>query len=194
MNKLIIISLVLLAGCNLFETRSPEEPDSRKLSFPPATSTNVLIDNFRNSIIEKSIDNYSDCFANSEDQSFSFSPSADAYSAYTSYFTDWNYADERRYFQSLVSFFNSEEKISLLLTNPVTNYVSPDSTLYSAEYDITLPSINQSMAVKYLGKIQLTLIPLADGTWKILRWLDSPNNQADTVFPNWSILKAKFHN
>lgn len=186
--------LFLLSSCSLFDTRNPEEPDSGKVSFPPATSPNVLIDNFTNSIIEKRIDNYMDCFADGETSGFLFSPSQDAFSSYPSFFDNWNYAVERRYFLALLSNFSGDEKFSLDLTAKNTNFVSPDSTLFDAQYVFSLPTLSQSAASIYAGKIQLTLVPLSDGTWRILRWIDSPQARTDTTFQTWSFLKAAYYN
>lgn len=191
--KFFILAL-FVASCNFFEARSPEEPDSGNVSFPPPTTVDILIQNFSNSIKQKRTDNYSDCFLNQSDKSFSFTPSQDVYSIYPSYFVNWDYETERRYFQSLVSALADESDITLSLIKPNFNYISPDSTHYTAEYTLNIPLANSSIGNTFKGKIQLTIVPLGDGTFRLSRWYDSPLSSSDTIYPTWSLLKAKYFN
>ncbi len=188
------ILATLLTSCNLFSTRSPEEPDSGNISFPPPTTVEILIENFSNSIKFKRIDNYSDCFLNQGDKSFSFTPSQSVYSAYPSYFSNWDYEAERRYFQSLVSSLNNESEISLSMSNSAYNYISPDSTHYTAEYALSVPFTNSTIGNEFRGKIQLTIVPLDNGTFRLSRWYDSPIGSSDSSLPTWSLLKARYYN
>jgi len=185
--------IAFLSSCNLFETRSPEEPDEGKQNFPPATNPSILTQNFANSFRLKSLDNYYECFNISQLLEYRFIPSPEAFSAYLSLFDNWDMTSERRYFASLISYVASSSTITLDLQDEKTNYISPDSTLYSAVYRLSLPILTNEIPKEYAGRLQLTLIPINDGTWRILRWVDSPLERQDSVLPTWSILKARFY-
>ncbi len=190
---LLITFVAAFASCNLFETRNPEEPEKGDHNFPPATNPMILSQNFANSIRLKKLDNYTDCFFVSPQLEYSFTPSPEAFSAYLSLFDNWDASSERRYFASLISYVSSNSLITLDLTEEKTTFISPDSTLYSANYNLTLPIVTDDIPKDYTGRLQLTLIPTGDGTWRILRWLDSPLQRPDTILPTWSILKARFY-
>jgi len=43
---ILILASVLLYGCDVFKTRTPEEPDQSSTIYQPATSPSVLFSNF----------------------------------------------------------------------------------------------------------------------------------------------------
>lgn len=192
MRILIFILLWSVAtSCNLFETRSPEEPDQSPVAFFPATNPTQLIQNFTNSIKYKRPQNYSDCLIN--DQRFNFSASADAFAQYQSIFNRWTYQDENRFFQSLVSNVSSQNLISISFDKISFNYASPDSIIFNANYEISFVLKQSSMSDNYAGSMQMTFVPTSDGVYKILRWSDYPSKN-DSLIPTWSTLKARFYN
>jgi hypothetical protein len=178
-------------SCNLFETRSPEEPDQSPVAFFPATNPTQLIQNFTNSIKYKRPQNYSDCLIN--DQRFNFSASADAFAQYQSIFNRWTYQDENRFFQSLVSNVSSQNLISISFDKISFNYASPDSIIFNANYEISFVLKQSSKSDNYAGSMQMTFVPTSDGVYKILRWSDYPSKN-DSLIPTWSTLKARFYN
>jgi len=189
---LIFILLWSVAiSCNLFETRSPEEPDQSPVAFFPATNPTQLIQNFTNSIKYKRPQNYSDCLIN--DQRFNFSASADAFAQYQSIFNRWTYQDENRFFQSLVSNVSSQNLISISFDKISFNYASPDSIIFNANYEISFVLKQSSKSDNYAGSMQMTFVPTSDGVYKILRWSDYPSKN-DSLIPTWSTLKARFYN
>lgn len=192
MRILIFILLWSVAiSCNLFETRSPEEPDQSPVAFFPATNPTQLIQNFTNSIKYKRPQNYSDCLIN--DQRFNFSASADAFAQYQSIFNRWTYQDENRFFQSLVSNVSSQNLISISFDKISFNYASPDSIIFNANYEISFVLKQSSKSDNYAGSMQMTFVPTSDGVYKILRWSDYPSKN-DSLIPTWSTLKARFYN
>jgi len=189
---LIFILLWSVAtSCNLFETRSPEEPDQSPVAFFPATNPTQLIQNFTNSIKYKRPQNYSDCLIN--DQRFNFSASADAFAQYQSILNRWTYQDENRFFQSLVSNVSSQNLISISFDKISFNYASPDSIIFNANYEISFVLKQSSKSDNYAGSMQMTFVPTSDGVYKILRWRDYPSKN-DSLIPTWSTLKARFYN
>lgn len=192
MRDLFFILLILFAySCNIFETRSPEEPDQSPVAFPPATNPEQLIQNFTNSIKYKRTQNYSDCLIN--DQRFNFNASSDALALFQSIFYRWNYQDEIQSFQSLVSNLGSQNLISISLDKISYNYTSPDSIIFNANYSLSFVLGQLSKNEHYSGAMQMTLVPTNEGVYKILRWSDFQSNK-DTLLQTWSILKARFYN
>lgn len=185
----LILLLFVITSCNLFETRSPEEPEQSPVVFFQATTPEQLIQNFLNSIKYKRTQNYADCF----DKNFTFSPAQDAFAIYQSIFAQWNYKNELRYFQAFVSSVNRENLISVKLENKKLNFSSSDSLVYIADYNLSYQPAQSVDLEQYSGKIQLTLIQGNDGIYKILRWADFQSKK-DTLLPTWSILKARFYN
>ncbi len=191
MRKYFLILLCFLYSCDIFETRSPEEPDQSPVVFLPATSVEVLMQNFLNSVKYKSLQNYSECFIG--DGKFNFIPAQDAFATYQSIFQNWSFTDEQRSFKSIISAVSGENTIFLNFEKSQYQYISPDSIIYTANYEINLPVVQPLNLEKYNGKILLTISQTNDGTYKIVRWSDFQTSN-DTIYPSWSILKARYYN
>jgi hypothetical protein len=71
---------------------------------------------------------------------------------------------------------------------------TPDSSIFSADYILTLPEKNISQKTEFRGRIQLTMIAKSNGLWYISRWFDYQNNEVDNETNTWSILKAIYSN
>ncbi len=191
-----LICTLFLAGCNLFETRSPEEPDTGKSNFVPPTEPEIVVSNFANAFIEKNTSNYTSCFSDTsltDAESFEFIPSTGALSQYPSLFLSWDTYSERQYFNSLSA--KLPEGISPHLSLSNMEYDKhPDSVIFAAEYIINIEQFETSSPSAYAGTIQLTITPRSNGTWSIRRWRDAPPPQGDTIQNTWSILKAEYYN
>lgn len=187
------ILALALAGCGLFETRSPEEPESGGENMPPATSPALLADNFTRSFNRKSLEDYMNCIA---DSGFTFQPAADAAARYPALFKDWNASDERRY---LLSFFAQAPNTELgYLTLSKVSYEAqtPDSAIYAANYDISFEASASAVRKSYSGSLRLIMKPASTGLWTIWKWQDfSRKADSTNAAPeSWSALKAAFHN
>lgn len=195
---LIYIILLLLIGlllsCDLFRTRTPEEPDTGKSSFIPPTSAELVIANFSNAIKEKNTENYKSCFLDDEtfDLKFLFIPSSDAITRFPSVFTSWTIENERSAFFSLVTKMPIDKAPILTFSNSNLDLMS-DSALFSADYFLKIEHNLTNLPTKYAGTLQFTLLRRSSGFWFIQKWLDSsiPN---DTIGNSWSILKAMLIN
>lgn len=190
----LVALMFILNSCGLFETRSPEEPESGKTIFPPAVSSDILLTNFFKSINSKNIDAYVECFSDSTEGAFTyrFLPSADALGKYGSFFENWIVQDERRYFTALTSAIPEGINLGITLKDSTIAFVSGDSTIFIAEYTLDVPQTTQNSQRYYKGKIKLTMAGQAGGVWKILRWADAPPVGSDTIKATWSMLKAHY--
>ncbi len=187
----LLILLCFLYSCGIFETRSPEEPDQSPVVFLPATSPEVLMQNFMNSVKYKRLQNYSDCFIG--DGKYNFIPAQDAFATYQSIFQNWAIAEEQRSFKSIISAASGDNTISLNFEKSQYQYTSPDSIIFTANYEINLPIVQPLNLEKYNGRMLLTISQAIDGTYKIVRWSDFQTSN-DTIYPSWSILKARYYN
>ncbi|MCX8054932.1 MAG: hypothetical protein N3A67_04630 [Ignavibacteria bacterium] len=187
----LLILLCFLYSCGIFETRSPEEPDQSPVVFLPATSPEVLMQNFLNSVRYKRLQNYSDCFIGNG--KYNFIPAQDAFATYQSIFQNWTIAEEQRSFKSIISAASGDNTISLNFEKSQYQYTSPDSIIFAANYEIHLPTVQPLNLEKYNGRMLLTISQAIDGTYKIVRWSDFQTSN-DTIYPSWSILKARYYN
>jgi hypothetical protein len=79
----LTFAILFISGCGLFETRTPEYPDTDGGTFIPPTSPDIVIDNFVECIKNKNIDNYISCFV---ETGYSFIPSSNASATFPSFF------------------------------------------------------------------------------------------------------------
>ncbi len=188
---------VLLGSCDMFSPRDPELPSSGKSTFIPPTEPAIVIENFKNSLLEKNTDNYVSCFADTSLYSkvlFVFVPSGAAIAGFPSVFDDWGIDSERRYLNSMIGNIHNDLSISLILTNSKLNFVSPDSSLYTADYNLQTPHNIKDLQKEFKGSLQFTLSKQSNGLWSINRWIDNNPMVSDSVSVSWSLLKARLSN
>lgn len=193
---LLIAYLGMITGCELFTTRDPEKPDTGNSGYIPPTEPDILLLNFENSIRSLNADNYYKCFFDEIGEQpfkYKFFPASSALASYPSLFDDWNIESERRLINRLSSQFGSE-RIQISFPNRKPILETPDSSIFSADYILTLPEKNISQKTEFRGRIQLTMIAKSNGLWYISRWFDYQNNEVDNETNTWSILKAIYSN
>jgi hypothetical protein len=191
---LVSISIVL-GGCDLFSTRTPEEPNKKKSSFVPPTSASIVISNFINSITEKNVDNYIACLADTSQGDrfpFFYRPSSEASATYSSTFMSWNLFSERRYFSTLLNATPTDIIPAISLINGKFDVLSPDSAVFTSSYLLSVKHTIDALAKSYAGTLQLTIVPRTSGLWSIRTWYDIQNT-SDSL-QSWSILKARLAN
>ncbi|MEO8399746.1 MAG: hypothetical protein ABI550_08045, partial [Ignavibacteriaceae bacterium] len=181
---------LFIYGCDLFGTRSAEEPDLPRSNFEPAVTTDILIQNLINSFSDKSVENYLACFSDSSftDKTFLFSPSGGAVSQFPSLSDNWGRKNEEQYFNNLKTKVTENSSMVLELFNVKT---SPqfDSLIYTASYSLTVPLTDESIPEHYEGDLKFSMIRDARSVWVIYFWQDTKSS--DT--PSWSELKGRFY-
>ncbi|MCL2039388.1 MAG: hypothetical protein FWG85_03050 [Bacteroidetes bacterium] len=182
----VVILLLSLGGCGLFETRNPTPPDDNNVLFVPPTSEDIVIDNFLMAFNSKNIDNYCQCFSDS----FSFIPSAEANLNYAGLFDNWKIQNERMYFLSLVNAIGNSNMLDLQLNNIKYETQTSDSVVLFADYIINL-GLADATDTKYTGILSWTITLTNNGLWYISRWMDFHSESGtDKTF---SDLKARFN-
>jgi hypothetical protein len=189
---LIILALLPLTSCDLFTTRDAENPDQTRSNFQPPVEPAIVIENLKNSLTDKNVQNYIACFVDTifADQSYNFSPSSEALSIYHIFTQGWGLNEERRYFSSVINRVPVDFPISLTLSNENYSSLSGDSLVYSATYSLNLPvSSGDPVPQNYAGNLQFTMLRDSRSEWVIYFWKDTKSE----TLPSWSELKGSFY-
>ena len=187
MRYFISISIIfLLSGCDVFTTRSPEEPTLNRSSFTPATDPEILFSNLTSSFEEKIVENYTACFIDPlyTESKFNFIPSAGAVT-YPVNWEEWNVRSEEQYFRKMISEVIEDSRIILDLQVKIA---SPrgDSANYQMDYTISLEPKSETLQSNYEGSLELKIIRDERNQWVIAEWRDF---QKESI-PSWSDLKG----
>jgi hypothetical protein len=190
LNLLVAVTL-MLQGCGLFDTRNPEEPSQSSSDFRPPTVPEVVIENLRNAIAQKNIENYINCLADPvrTGREYEFVPSPEAGAQYPSVFTSWSFGDERTYFQNLIAKARANGFAQLHLT-PRSSVVTADSVVYNYDYILTFEHTETGFESMARGNLQFSLAPDNTNFWSIHRWSDFKTGDNIT----WSQFKGRFSN
>lgn len=183
----LILSFVILQGCDLLNTRDPELPDAGRTSFIPATTPDLLFTNLKNSLKEKVVENYMGCFVDPAflNRPYIYIPSAGSGFQFD-VFQDWNVFSERQYFNNVIGATTENSPIVLQLLNEIINIVG-DSAIYQYEYVLSIPF--QEESALYKGNCQFHIRNDSRSQWVITRWEDIK----DENYPSWSDLKGQYY-
>jgi hypothetical protein len=193
---LALILLPLFSSCTIFTTRTPEPPDTRRSSFQPPTSSQVVLSNFQSAVREKNIENFIQCFvagdSGTAQQRYTFEPSAEAAARFASVFIGWNVVKERQSFTAFTAQIPMTAAPTLQFANDRFELMSPDSVVYVADYTLRPNAQRTSIDAVYAGRLRFTIVSFATGFWAIRRWSDQTVAQATSA--SWSVVKAQFAN
>ncbi len=188
---IILLQLLFLSGCGIFETRTPEPPQQSRSDFQPPTTAGTVIDNLKNAITDLDVTNYLACLSDTSfgGKVFSFSPSAKAASQYGAIFQAWDKTSEQNYFNYLKSYSVSSSSPVLTLSNETLVPQSSSTYYYSADYTLLWPNKSSTNLQQVQGNLQFYLGIDNNQNWSIYKWVDT--GTSDTV-KTWSDLKAQF--
>jgi len=194
MKKIFFLTIILLplSACDLFTTRNAENPDQTRSNFQPPVEPAIVIENLKNSLADKNVQNYIACFVDTifADQSYNFSASSEALSLYQIFIQGWGLNEERRYFNSVTNRVPVDFPISLTLSNENYSSLSGDSLIYSATYSLNLPiSSGDPVPQNYAGSLQFNMLRDSRSEWVIYFWKDTKSE----ALPSWSELKGSFY-
>lgn len=184
---LLLLTTLFMYGCDIFQTRSPESPSQPSSIFVQPTTHDIVITNFKNSIIDYNIDNYIRCLVdeNVSDKTFEFIPAQDS-RIDVGIFRTWNRESEKQYLLNI-----GKPQLGspiLLLTNERMTSVTSDSVVYNFDYDLHIPHRHTNYPTSFSGNLQFYIAADQNRNWSIYRWLDFKTNSQNT----WSYLKAIF--
>ena len=185
---IIILLVVFMSSCSIFETRTPEDPIGDSGVFVPPTTPDIVIDNLLEAFNKKNSENYYSCFSKNK---FEFLPTSEILARYPSLFQEWNINNEKQYIIALSTNLQNAVNPNLIFTNKEFVSFSADSAVFIADYFIKCEFIDISIPTNYQGKVNFTIKNELNSEWTITNWKDFQNN--DTV-NTWSYLKALFSN
>jgi hypothetical protein len=187
----LIVGIVAISGCGLFEGRDVVGPDNQSNAFwvPPLSPGNV-IHNFKEVLRVVDRTNYSALFTDTL-WSAPFEFVADRqFQAYED-MLGWDSEREIFYWDRLADHVlnSAGGGISLVLQSADTTLYG-DSASYYADYLLTIDSFKDFESVSYSGIMEFTLIRHHEsGDWAISRWEDLASDTTDS----WTNLKWEFY-
>lgn len=186
----LIIILLIVSSCDLFNTREPEDPDQNRANFQPPKEPSIVIQNLVNSFADKNTQNYIACFVDTifSDKEFVFIPSSEAASTYGFLLQDWGLDDERQYFNSVITKVPKELPINLTFSDETYSSASGDTITYTANYFLNVPH-NSTEPKNYSGNLQFNMVRDNKSDWSIYFWKDTRSSN----LPSWSELKGIFY-
>jgi hypothetical protein len=185
--SIILISLLLLEGCDIFETRNPEQPSNARSNFKTPVEPKDVIDNLMNSFVDKNANDYKKNFslgAPLVSRDFYFLPSGNVSISFPE---NWNADDEFLYFNNLIT--RTSQDLPFVLSFSLESYdIRSDSAIYSAEYFLSVPDLNSGSKL-YEGNLKFMMKTDINNTWVIYYWEDI----AKSGSMSWSELKIEFY-
>jgi len=182
---------MLLSCENPFATREPEAPKNSGSRYIPPFAAEIVLENMRNAISDRNVENYLRCFTDSTrtGERFRYEPDAAASNQYPGVFSQWGLSQERDYFSQLRAALPTDSLRSLRLDSLQTIAFS-DSAQFVRAYELNVRHKQQSAGVpgQVRGELRFWLRKDQFGEWSIYRWADFATGQAQT----WSALKAAF--
>ncbi len=163
-----ILLVLLVAGCGIFETREPDEPDGSSNGGDIALSTSEVFEYMQNAF-------------NSRDQELYLGVVHENFISVTTgsfadEFGEWTFNQENNFIYSLFS-------PAILPTDSILSLDFPDLTIptnpdpdtafvYDQLYLLEIHSTDSTLANRYSGRMDITLFRDLDGGWRITRWVD----------------------
>jgi hypothetical protein len=186
---IIVMSLALLFGgisCDLFKTRTPQEPTRSSSNRIPPTDPEKVLQNMIDAFRDKNKINYLYSFS---DVSYVFEATAKASSVYGSVFLLWDKSSEGNYFDQVVNKLQQNSAVTLKFDSINVVPTATDSSQGDTYYNLTIPLAETNIAKNFKGRAQFMFARDQTGLWYIRRWLDIGLNASDST---WSDLKGTF--
>ncbi len=186
----LLTILLFIGGCDIFNARDAEPPDQPRSNFQSAVTPELLIENLKNSLKDKNIENYLACFADTSftDKKFQFSPSSGALSQFPFLSDNWGKKNEEQYFNNMKTKIDQNLPITLTLSNPVTT-PQGDSLFYTASYFLNVPHNDPSIPTSFEGELKFDMVRDSRSVWIIYYWQDIRSGNT----ASWSELKGRFY-
>jgi len=191
---LFIVLAYIITGCDLFTTRTPEEPEEgTNIEWQFPHTPRLVVENLEVAISRKSSVDYMKSFiaSNADIPEFIFEADPNTKSNNPGVFDDWDIECERSFVHSLFSLSNLPRNSLAELTIELTRepIQMGDSAGLSAEYNLHLEHTRNSAPRQMQGQLSFGLRRAADGGWYIQYWQDECIGGSQC----WSDLKAEFY-
>jgi len=179
----VIVVSILIAGCSLFSTRTPDEPLADAGTFSQPDTPEQVIDNIIDAIGEMNAPNY----RRSLTEDLVFHPTASA-EARESVFANWGRAQEDQYFTAAAAAADLNTGHGLVLNDQSFTIVSDTQYLLDASYVLTINHRRPDAPSEVQGRLQWLVEQRSNGLWDLKEWTDRELGGKTS----WSDLKAEF--
>jgi hypothetical protein len=180
----LIFSLLMLTGCDWFNTREPEEPGGGMNIWTPPVSPRGALDNLTTAYNLHNVDYYMKSFAKPgyAQYEFIFYPDISSGGADTSVFSGWSYDAEYSFISKLFSpdFLPIDSTASLQFTAE-SEPPGEDMPLYRESYALTVGHTSADLPHQYSGKSEIQFDRDNSGYWVIISWRDEKSGDAPTL-------------
>lgn len=180
-----------LAGCGLFDTRTPENPINAGSSFEPATAPSLVLRNLESALGSANAGDYRKCFSDTSLglPAFQFYPSSQGISAAPTKFAQWGIDQEESYIQNIFSELEKGGVASVRFTpQEVSDVPIGDSLQFTAAYAVHFPHTREGAEREAEGTLYFTFRLSRKNEWYVSSWRDV----ATTGKTSWSLIKARF--
>ena len=183
---IFVLSILLIKGCGIFDTRDPEDPDTIRSTYVPPTTPELVIDNLTYSILEKNANNYSKCISTTQ---FSYIPDSKSQLIYGQIFLGWNNLSEKKYLDNLIGATENTSSSVLFLDNKNFTLINSDSASFNAQYIVVFQHRQANIPKSAKGNMTFYLSTDENNLFSITRGEEYKQNGPEFT---WSQLKANF--
>lgn len=183
MRAALLLVTVLLAGCGLLGTRTPEDPLAEGGTFEQPDTPEQVIENLQAAIAEMNTLNYRRGLA----ESLEFRPTATAESR-DGIWSTWSRASEEQYFSTMVAAAAGSDGHRLDLNDRAFTLVDASHYRLDATYVLVVNHRRPDVPMQVQGRLAWTIEQRQDGLWELSSWTDQELGGT----PSWSDLKAGF--
>lgn len=190
---LLVLLILPMVGCSLFDTRPPETPITAGSSFEPPTTPTVVLRNLESALVSANAGDYRKCFSDTSQgvPSFVFLASSQGLANAPSTFANWSVGDEELYAQNIFAELRTGELATVTFTpRDVTGVPIADSVGFTASYIVRFPHTRTNVEQVAEGTLQFTFRQSRRNEWYISSWRDIVAENKTS----WSVIKARFVN
>ena len=180
---LILVIVTLLGGCDVFDTRNPEEPDGARGSWEvPLEPTDVLT-NLSLALFERNASNYMRSFYA---DSFMFVADPQVQLQQPS-IIGWDYAREQAHVNSLFGEgVLPRDSVAFVVFTAIEQSTVGDTAHVTSLYTLTAQVAISGAPGPMAGEAEFSMRIGNQGYWEIVRWTDRRTEE----LASWSDLKA----
>lgn len=185
----LVLVLLVLSSCTLFETREPDPPDSGAgTPFIQPDRAEIVLQNLENAVKDLNVRNYLNCL---NEETFTYQPTGEAQNSDPDLWSGWGFASEENYFNNLRSSAQSGSGNSLQLSNIESETLSSTEQQISVNYVLNVNHNRNTdgIPVTAQGRMILYLVAGDDGLWSISGWTDLSTSGEFS----WSDMRSTFY-
>ena len=179
----LLTCLILLTGCELFDTRDQEDPEGARGKWEVPISPEDVLTNISLAIFERNAANYMRSFPQ---DSFEFMADPAVLQVQPS-LAEWDRANEQAHINSLFGEgVLPRDSIAFVVFSAIEQTLLADTAHITAHYELTAQVAIAGAPGPMAGEAQFSLKIGDQGYWEILRWSDRRTDE----LASWSELKA----